>query len=149
MRMRGFTYDEIKVGDTGKFSKTITEADIHSFAAVSGDFNPAHMDEQYMRTSRLGLKMRGRIVHGMLVASLFSTLVGEYIPGKGALYISQTCNFRKAVRIGDTITAICQVMEKLDNNIVRLKTEGYNQHGELVIDGEALSSAATRLEDVV
>ncbi len=149
MRMRGYTYDQIKVGLGGKFSKTITEADIHSFGAITGDFNPAHMDEDYMHKSRLGQKMQGRIAHGMLVAGLFSTLVGEYVPGKGALYLSQTCIFKKPVKIGDTITAVSEVVEKMDKNRVRIKTQCFNQHGELVTDGEAIATAATREEDVI
>ena len=147
-KTQGLTYDEIKLGDGGKFSKTITEADIFAFAGITGDFNPAHMDDEYMRTSRLGQKMQGRIAHGMLVAGFFSTLVGEYIPGKGALYISQTCNFKKPVKIGDTITAIGEVVEKMEKNQVRIRTQVFNQRGELVTDGEAIATAATRLEDV-
>ena len=112
--MRGKTYDEINVGDKASFSKTVTEADIHSFSAVSADFNPIHVDEVYATTSSLGKKMGGRIAQGLLSASLFSTLVGVYIPGKGALYVSQTCNFKRPVKIGDTLRAESEVLEKLE-----------------------------------
>ena len=71
--MRGRTYDEISIGDTGSFSKTITESDIHSFSAITADFNAIHVDEVYATTSSLGKKMGGRIAQGMLSASLFST----------------------------------------------------------------------------
>ena len=148
MRMQGFTYDQIKVGDRGRFSKTIGECDIHSFSAITGDFNPAHVDEEYMHSSALGKKMQGRIAHGMLTAGLFSTLVGEYIPGRGALYVSQSCFFKRPVKIGDTITAECEVVEKLPKNRIRLLTRCMNQHGEVVVEGEAIAIAATRIEDV-
>ena len=145
---RGYTYDEIVIGDTGSFGKTITESDIHAFSAITGDFNPAHVDEHYMQTSALGRKMRGRIAQGMLTAGLFSTLVGERIPGKGALYVSQTCNFRLPVKIGDTITARCEVVEKMEKRRIRMLTQCFNQRGELVLDGEAVAIAAQNPEDV-
>ena len=84
----------------------------------------------------------------MLSASLFSTLVGMYLPGKGALYYSQTCNFKKPVRIGDTLRAECEVLEKLEKNKVRLATRCINQNGEIMVEGEALTSAAKHAEDV-
>ena len=146
--MRGRMYDEIKIGDTAGFSKTITESDIHSFSAITSDFNPVHVDEVYATTSTLGRKLGGRIAQGMLSASLFSTLIGMYIPGKGSLYYSQTCNFKKPVRIGDTLRAECEVLEKLDKNRIRMATRCINQHGEVVVDGEALASTARNVEDV-
>jgi 3-hydroxybutyryl-CoA dehydratase len=147
--MRGKTYEEINVGDTADFSKTITESDIHSFSAITADFNPIHVDEVYATTSSLGQKMGGRIAQGMLSASLFSTLVGMYIPGKGALYVSQTCNFKRPVKIGDTIKAECTVVEKMEKFRVRMETRCVNQRGEVVIDGEAIAIAARKAEDVV
>ena len=86
---------------------------------------------------------------GLVGRRFFSTLVGEYMPGKGALYISQTCHFKKPVKIGDTITAVSEVVEKMEKNQVRMRTQCFNQHGELVTDGEAIATAATRLEDVI
>ena len=146
--MRGKTYDEISVGDKAGFSKTVTESDIHSFSAFTGDFNPIHVDEVYATTSALGKKVGGRIAQGMLTASLFSTLVGMYLPGKGALYYSQTCIFKRPVRIGDTVRAECEVVEKMDKNRIRMATRCLNQRGEVVVEGEALASAASRPEDV-
>lgn len=146
--MRGKTYDEIQVGDAASFSKTITESDVHSFSAVTADFNPIHVDEVYATTSSLGQKMGGRIAQGMLTASLFSTLVGMYIPGKGALYVSQSCNFRRPVKLGDTITASCTVTEKLEKFRVKMHTVCTNQHGEVVVEGEAIAIAARNAADV-
>ena len=147
--MQGKTYDAIKVGDKAHFSKTITESDIHSFSAMTADFNPIHVDEVYATTSALGKKMGGRIAQGMLSASLFSTLVGMYIPGKGALYVSQTCNFRRPVKIGDTLRAECEVLEKMEKFRVRMAMRCINQNGEVVVDGEALAIAAQRVEDTL
>jgi 3-hydroxybutyryl-CoA dehydratase len=147
--MRGKTYEDIAVGDTAAFSKTVTESDIHAFSAITADFNPIHVDEVYATTSSLGRKMGGRIAQGMLSASLFSTLIGMYIPGKGALYVSQTCNFRLPVKLGDTIRAECVVVEKMEKFRVRLETRCVNQRGEVVIDGEAIAIAARKAEDVV
>ncbi|MDR0826325.1 MAG: MaoC family dehydratase [Desulfovibrio sp.] len=147
--MRGKTYDEIKVGDIDGFSKTITESDIHSFSAVTSDFNPIHVDEVYATTSSLGKKMGGRIAQGMISTSLFSTLVGMYIPGKGALYVSQSCTFKMPVRIGDTLRAECEVLEKMEKNRIRMATRCINQHGQVVTEGEAVAIAAKRVEDVI
>ena len=147
--MRGKTYDEINVGDKASFSKTVTEADIHSFSAVSADFNPIHVDEVYATTSSLGKKMGGRIAQGLLSASLFSTLVGVYIPGKGALYVSQTCNFKRPVKIGDTLRAESEVLEKMEKGRIRMHMQCINQNGEVVVEGEAVAIAAKHVEDVL
>ncbi|MCL1915173.1 MAG: MaoC family dehydratase [Desulfovibrionaceae bacterium] len=147
--MRGKTYDEIQVGDKAGFSKTVTESDIHSFSAMTADFNPIHVDEVYAATSSLGKKTGGRIAQGMLSASLFSTLVGMYIPGKGALYVSQSCNFRRPVKIGDTLRAECEVMEKMEKSRIRMFTRCINQRGEIVVEGEAVAIAAKYVEDTV
>ncbi len=147
--MRGKTYDEIKLGDSASFSKTITESDIHSFSAITSDFNPIHVDEVYATTSSLGKKMGGRIAQGMLSASFFSTLVGMYIPGKGALYVSQTCNFKRPVKIGDTIRTKCTVIEKMEKFRIRMETSCSNQNGEIVTEGEAIAIAARNIEDVL
>jgi 3-hydroxybutyryl-CoA dehydratase len=146
---RGFTYDEINVGDTATFTKTITESDVQAYTGITGDFNAAHVDEVYMHESPLGKKMQGRIAHGMLTAGLFSTVLGGYLPGKGTLYLSQTCIFKKPVKLGDTVTARGEVVEKLEKNRLRLKMTGVNQRGELVIEGEALVSAAKNMEDTI
>lgn len=146
---KGYTYDELSVGDKAHFTKTVTESDVHSFSAVSGDFNPAHTDDVYMHTSALGKKMNGRIAHGMLTASFFSTVIGTYLPGKGVLYVSQTCHFRKPVKFGETITATAEVIEKLPKNRIRIQTTCTNQYGDVVVDGEAMVIAATDIENTM
>ena len=146
---KGFTYDEINVGDYASFSKTITESDVQAYAGITGDFNAAHVDDVYMHESALGKKMQGRIAHGMLTAGLFSTVLGSCLPGKGTLYLSQTCIFKAPVKLGDTITARGEVLEKMEKNKIRMKMTGVNQHGKLVIEGEALVSAAGKIEDTL
>ncbi|MFO7688898.1 MAG: MaoC family dehydratase [Desulfobacterales bacterium] len=135
--MIGKTFDELSVGQSARFSKTISEADIYLYAGISGDFNPAHVNEEYAATTFF----KTRIAHGMLTASFISTLVGTILPGPGSIYMSQTLQFLAPVKIGDTVTAIAEVAEKFaDKKRVRLKTWCVNQKGTTVLDGEALVS---------
>jgi 3-hydroxybutyryl-CoA dehydratase len=132
--MIGKTIDELKLGDRAEFSKTISETDIYLFAGVSGDLNPAHINEPYANNTFF----KTRIAHGMLVASFISTVVGMQLPGPGAIYVRQTLNFTAPARIGDTITASAEVTEIIpDKNRVRLKTVCANQDGVIVLEGEA------------
>jgi 3-hydroxybutyryl-CoA dehydratase len=130
----GKTYSQLNVGDKGSFEKTISESDVYMFAGVTGDFNSAHINEEKAKTTKFG----GRIAHGMLVGSLISTAIGMYLPGPGTIYMSQSLSFKAPVKIGDTIKAEVEVLEKLEKGRVRLKTVCYNQRNEVVIDGEAL-----------
>jgi 3-hydroxybutyryl-CoA dehydratase len=143
---KGYTWDEISVGDAAQFTKTVTESDVQAFCGITGDFNPAHTDEVYMRVSKLGQKMRGRIAHGALVSSLISTVLGMCLPGKGCLYLSQSSSFKAPVHFGDTITARVEALEKLPKNRIRFRTVCFNQRGETVIDGEAQVIAASSRE---
>ena len=135
--MIGKTIDELKIGDTAKFSKTVSESDIYQFAGVTGDFNPAHIDEAYAKKTFF----KTRIAHGMLSAGFISTVIGTKLPGTGSIYIKQDLSFLAPVRIGDTITARVEVIEIMDGkNRVRLKTVCVNQEGAQVLDGEAVVS---------
>ena len=131
------TYEEIKVGEKASYSKTISEAMILEFAELSGDFNPLHVDEEFAKKAFF----RERVAHGMLTASLFSTVVSEVL-GQGGIYISQTLNFKAPVKIGDTISATTEVLEKLAKNRVRMKTVAVNQEGKTVLFGEAVGFLA-------
>ncbi|MGD2273000.1 MAG: MaoC family dehydratase [Desulfobacterales bacterium] len=136
--MIGKTIDELKLGDSAKFSKTISESDVYLFAGITGDFNPAHVDEEYAKNTYF----KTRIVHGMLVSSFISTVIGTMLPGPGSVYMKQEVNFLAPVRIGDTITACAEISKIIaDKKRVRLKTYCLNQEGETVLDGEALVSA--------
>ena len=135
--MRGKTISELKVGDSAEFSKTISEADVYLFAGVSGDLNPAHINEAYARNTFF----KTRIAHGMLSAGFISAVLGMQLPGPGSIYMKQELSFRAPVRIGDTVTARAEVIEiNVEKNRVRLKTTCVNQEGTLVLDGEALVS---------
>jgi 3-hydroxybutyryl-CoA dehydratase len=131
------TIEELKVGDFEEFSKTISESDIYLFAGISGDMNPAHIDEQYAAKTFF----KGRIAHGILVGSFISTVIGMKIPGPGTIYLEQQYKFLAPVRIGDTITARVEVTEiKSEKNKVTLQTRCFNQNGVMVIDGSAVVS---------
>ena len=134
--MIGKTFDQLNVGDTGKFSKTVTDADIYLFAGVTGDLNPAHIDENYAQ----GTFFKTRIAHGMLSAGFISAVIGTRLPGPGTVYMRQTLDFLAPVRIGDTVTATVEVVEKVEKKRVRLKTICTNQEGVAVLEGEALVS---------
>ncbi|MCR2044454.1 MaoC family dehydratase [Anaerosalibacter massiliensis] len=130
------SYDEVKIGDTAEITKTITETDVVNYAGIIADFNPLHVNKEYAERSMFGQ----RVVHGMLVASFFSTIVGVCIPGVNALYLSQEAKFIKPTFIGDTITAKAEVIEKIDEKKrIILKTEIYNQKDELVVTGKAIT----------
>jgi 3-hydroxybutyryl-CoA dehydratase len=134
--MIGKTYGEICLGDTAEFSKTFSEADIYLYAGISGDFNPAHVNEAYARKTYF----KTRIAHGMLSAGLISAVIGTQLPGPGSIYMHQTLSFLAPVRMGDTITARVAVVEKIDKKKVRLKTICINQDGVMVLEGEAMVS---------
>lgn len=129
------TYAEFSVGDSAAFSKTITEADILLFAAVSGDTYGLHLDEEYAKTTRFGR----RVAHGMLSASLLSTVNALLLQRPGGLYVSQSVRFLRPVFIGDTLTARCEIVELLPaKRRMRCVTTVVNQRGKTVIDGESI-----------
>jgi len=135
--MKSYTYDEIEIGQSASVTKTISEYDVYTYAGVTGDFNPAHVNATYAEKTFF----KERIAHGMLTASFVSTVLGMYLPGPGAIFISNTANFLAPVRINDTITATCEVVEKLEKGKVRLKSTITNQSGEVVMNGESLVKA--------
>jgi 3-hydroxybutyryl-CoA dehydratase len=124
----------IQPGQTAEFTKTVTEADVVLFAGVTGDFNPAHVDQAWAEASRFG----GRIAHGMLSASFISTVLAMRLPGPGTIYLEQTLRFTAPVRIGETVTARVEVAEVLPKRRVRLATTVVKQDGTTAVEGEAL-----------
>jgi 3-hydroxybutyryl-CoA dehydratase len=135
--MIGKTIGELNVGDTAEFSKTVAEFDIYMYAGITGDFNPAHINEPYAKNTFF----KTRIAHGMLSAGFISTVIGTRLPGTGTVYVKQELNFRAPVQIGDTITARVEVVEiTKDKNRARLETTCYNQDGTVILDGYALVS---------
>ena len=135
--MIGKTIQELNVGETARVAKTISESDVYLYAGITGDFNPAHVNESYAQ----GTFFKTRIAHGMLTAGLISNVLANQLPGPGTIYLRQELNFLAPVGIGDTITAHAEIIEIMaDKNRVRLKTECINQDGTKVIDGEAVVS---------
>ena len=129
----GYAFEDLKVGMHATVSRTITETDLRNFSGVSGDTNPMHLNEEYGRTT----PFHGTIVHGMLTASLISTVVGTKLPGPGCVYVSQTLKFLAPVRVGDTVYATGTIKElKADRKRVVMHTE-CRVKDTVVIDGEA------------
>jgi 3-hydroxybutyryl-CoA dehydratase len=135
--MIGKTIEELKMGDTAEIQKTISETDVYLYAGITGDMNPAHLNEEYARDTFF----KTRIAHGMLVAGLISTILGNKLPGPGTIYTHQSVDFLAPVRFGDTITARAEVVGlDAEKNRARLKTTCMNQEGTLVLDGQAFVS---------
>jgi 3-hydroxybutyryl-CoA dehydratase len=132
----GKTIDNLKVGDVAEFAKTVTETDIYLYAGITGDFNPAHVNEEYAKNTFF----KTRIAHGMLTAGFISAIIANQLPGPGTIYLSQNLSFLAPVRIGDTITGRVEVLELIEKNKVRLKTTCSNQEGVVVLSGEGLVS---------
>ena len=125
----------LAVGQRAALSKTITEADIRTFAALTGDHNPLHLDAAFAGRSRFGRP----IAHGILVAGVLSAALGTALPGPGAIYLSQTLKFLRPVYSGDTVTATVEVIAyREDEGIVTLRTTCANQAGAPVVEGEAV-----------
>lgn len=132
--MKGKTIHELKVGDQASFEKTITETDVTLYAGISGDLNPAHINEVASQNSMF----KGRIVHGMLTAGLISAVLGMQLPGPGTIYLGQELKFLAPVRFNDTIKATVEVIEvNQEKNRVKLSTVCTNQEGVTVLSGVA------------
>ena len=132
--MLGLYFDELSVGQTAETTHVVGAADIEAFAAVSGDHNPVHMDEDFAKTTAFG----GRIAHGMLAAAYISAVLGNQLPGPGAIYLSQSLRFRRPVKIGDSIIARATV-KALDDAKAHATFETVCLvNGKTVVDGEAL-----------
>lgn len=122
------------IGQSAQISKTITETDVYNFAGICGDFNSLHVNAAVAEKSIFGK----RIVHGALVSSFISTVLGMYLPGEGTIYLRQEVNYRKPVYFEDTITARVVIREILENGNAVLETSVLNQKGERVLDGTAV-----------
>jgi len=124
----------LTVGQHARMSKTITSEDLSLFAAVSLDTNPVHFDAEFAAKTRFG----GIVAHGMIPAGLISAVIGTRLPGPGSIYLGQTLQFKRPVRVGDTITATVTVATtREDKSIATLTTTVTNQADEVVLTGEA------------
>lgn len=134
-KQKVYTIHQLKPGDSASITRAFSKEDVLAFAQVSGDHNPAHLDEEYAKGTMFGTC----IVHGMLVASLFSAILGISMPGLGTIYTGQTLQFRRPVLLDEPITASLTVKDVLvDKNRVIFDCLAVNQKGEAVITGEAI-----------
>ena len=136
--MEPVKFEDYKVGDKAKFTKTITEEDVMKFAEVSGDYNPLHTDPEFAKTQMFGKQ----VAHGVISVGLISAVLGMELFGPGILYGEQSVRFVKPVYFGDELTAVATVKEKMTKKggklkIIQCETQVFNQNDELVTDGEA------------
>ena len=138
--LNGYDIEDLEVGMSASFAKTITEADIVMFAGVSGDNNALHINEEFAASTPFG----GRIAHGLLTASIISAAVANRMPGPGTIYLGQNLSFRAPVRPGDTVHATVRVKEMVSEK-GRVVLETVCRVGDkVVIDGEALVMPTSR-----
>jgi 3-hydroxybutyryl-CoA dehydratase len=138
--LHGYYIEDLSVGMSASYAKTVTEADVILFAGLSGDDNPMHVNEEFAAETMFN----GRIAHGMFSAALISAVLGTRLPGPGSIYITQFLKFKAPVRIGDTLTATATVKEvDTDRRRVTLETM-CTVKGKLVVDGEAVMMVNTR-----
>lgn len=129
-----YTVEELAIGQSASFTKTVSESDVYLFAGISGDLNPAHVNQVASEKTQF----KGRIAHGILGAAFISTVIGMYLPGPGTIYIGQDLRFRRPIRIGDTVTATGTVTEiDVEKNRVKIETTITNQDGVVVTTGVA------------
>ena len=129
----GAKFEDLAVGQSGVYARTVTEADILAFAGVTGDFNPVHVNEELAAASMFG----GRIAHGMLSAGFISTVFGTKFPGPGSIYLSQTLKVKAPVKIGDTVVARCTIKELVPEKRKAKFDTVCTVKGKVVLEGEA------------
>lgn len=135
-----YFFEDLSLGMRESIMKTVMANDVVGFATLSGDHNPIHLSEHFARKTRFGQ----RIAHGLYTASLISAVLGMYLPGPGAVYLSQTLNFRAPVRIGDVVAVSVEVVELVaEGRRCKLKCEAVVD-GKVVLDGEALVMVPAR-----
>ncbi|PAV27006.1 3-hydroxybutyryl-CoA dehydratase [Tamilnaduibacter salinus] len=143
-QLENITYNELSVGDSATFSRTLTERELLLFAAVSGDVNPVHLDSEFAANSLFG----ERIAHGMWSGSLISAALATVLPGPGTIYLGQDLSFRQPVRLNDTLTVTLTVAEKKPKNRVIIECVVTNQNGEAVTQGNATVLAPSEKQSV-
>lgn len=137
----GYDFEDLQVGMTASFTKTITEDDISLFAQASGDRNPVHLDETFAQTT----PFQGRIAHGMLTASLISAAVAQHLPGAGTILLSQSLRYKAPVRPGDVVQATVTVKELIHEKRRVNLTTVCTVAERVVVDGEALVMPTSRV----
>lgn len=138
--LNGYDFEDLTLGETASFAKTITEADIVLFAAASGDNNAVHINEEFAQTTQF----KGRIAHGMLTASVISAAIAGKLPGPGTVYLGQNLRFKAPVRPGETVSAKVTVKELLPEKRRVMLTTVCTVAGKVVIEGDALVMPTSR-----
>lgn len=136
----GKFFEDLHIGMTASYVRRIQEQDLHQFAELTGDTNPIHLDESYAAATAF----KGRIAHGVLTAGYISTVLGTMLPGPGAVYVSQTLNFRRPVRIGDEVTATARIVDLIPGRHRVIMTCDCSVGGKTVLEGEALLTMPSR-----
>ena len=141
LELRVLYFEDLTVGMSETFSKTVSSSDVVGFAEVTGDRNPIHLSQHFAAKTPFGT----RIAHGLYTASLISAVLGTRLPGPGAVYVSQTLNFRAPVRIGDTVTVRVEVIELTSERCRARLACQCSVEDEVVLDGEALVKVPSRV----
>jgi 3-hydroxybutyryl-CoA dehydratase len=138
--LHGYYLEDLEVGMTASFAKTVSESDVYTFAGITGDNNPVHINQEFAASTQF----KQRIVHGMFSAGLISAVLGTRLPGPGAIYIDQSLKFKAPVYFGDTVTATATV-EAIDNRRRRVKLKTVcTVNGKVVAEGEATNMVDSR-----
>src|SRR5215469_14127997 len=132
--LHGLFFEDLKVGQTALYARTITETDIVLFAGISGDNNPVHINEEFASNTMFS----GRIAHGMLTAAFISTVLGMKLPGPGAIYVSQTLRFKAPVRAGDTLNVRATVTDLVPDKRRATLSTIVSVGNRVVLEGEAV-----------
>jgi 3-hydroxybutyryl-CoA dehydratase len=140
MNGQGFYLEDLKIGMTASYAKTVTEADVVLFAGISGDTNPVHLNEEFAKETMF----QGRIAHGMLSASFISTVLGTKLPGPGAIYLSQNLKFKAPVRAGDTVSATATITDIVTEKKRVVMQTTCSVRNQVVLEGEAVVMVPAR-----
>ena len=138
--LHGFYFEDLSEGMQEAYAKTITDADVITFAGISGDTNPVHLNHEFASETMF----EGRVAHGMLTASFISTVIGTKLPGPGCIYVSQDLRFKAPVKVGDTVTALCTITKLMPQKRMIEMDTVCTVGGEKVLDGVALILVPSR-----
>ena len=140
--LHGLYFEDLEEGMRDAYAKTITDADVITFAGISGDTNPVHLNHEFASETMF----QGQIAHGMLTASFISTVIGTKLPGPGCIYVAQNLRFKAPVKVGDTVTALCTVTKTIpEKRMIEMSTI-CSVGGKTVLEGQATILVPVRSE---
>ncbi len=143
-KLHGYYFEDLEEGMEDTFAKTITDADVTTFAGISGDTNPLHLNHEFASETMF----EGQIAHGMLTASFISTVIGTKLPGPGCIYVSQDLRFKAPVKVGDTVTATCTVSRLIpEKRMIEMETI-CSVGGKPVLNGQATILVPSRANKI-